>query len=419
MLMASVSGLEGEAGLAGYINGVPAHGATLAPPCVLHGTGTIEIVTMRLFVCQNCGQLLYFENTQCASCNATLGFVPSATAVRAIEADGDLWREMPAQDGAVSDARFRICANARSAGCNWLVPAEDGDEFCVPCRHNHTIPDLSVDANIVPWRALEAAKRRLFYGLMRLCLPLATRKDDPGHGLAFDFLAETPATPKVMTGHDDGLITIALKEGDDAARRRMQQQMGELYRTPLGHFRHEIGHYYWDILVRDGDRLEDFRAVFGDERADYGEALKAHYGRTDNGAWRENYVSLYASSHPWEDFAETWAHYMHIVDTLEMARAFGIAVNPSLARDPSFQTEVDFDPYRATDMQALVETWLPLTYAVNSLNRSMGQPDLYPFVLPPAVVTKLGFIHGLVGCRPGVQSTDTRPPDEEAVAEAA
>jgi hypothetical protein len=349
---------------------------------------------MRLFTCQNCGQLLYFENTHCACCRAVLGYVPGAFAMRAIEADGALWREVKA---GTAD-RYRICANAGDAGCNWLLPATDETPFCVACRHNKTIPDLSVVANRMPWRILEAAKRRLFYGLMRLCLPMPTRAEDPAHGLAFDFLAETPAVPKVLTGHEDGLITIALKEGDDTARRRMQQQMGELYRTPLGHFRHEIGHYYWDVLVRDAGRLDAFRDLFGDERADYAEALRTHYARTDDGAWRESFVSLYASSHPWEDFAETWAHYLHIIDTLEMAAAFGVAVNPALARDPGLHVQVDFDPYRAGDMQTLVDTWLPLTYAVNSLNRSMGQPDLYPFLLPRAVIQKLGFIHSLVGC---------------------
>jgi len=169
------------------------------------------------------------------------------------------------------------------------------------------------------------------------------------------------------------------------------------------------------VLVRDGGRLEACRAIFGDDRADYAQALRDHYARQDDGSWRENFVSLYASSHPWEDFAETWAHYLHIVDTLEMAGAFGMAVNPTLARDPALQAQVDFDPYRAGDMQTLVDTWLPLTYAVNSLNRSMGQPDLYPFVLPPAVIRKLSFIHDLVRCGSRQESAAAT----DAVAEAA
>jgi hypothetical protein len=349
---------------------------------------------MRLFQCQVCGNLLYFENTACQCCGHRVGYMPRRFALRAIEPAGDAWREARG-----TSLIWRLCANAESAACNWLVADDEGTAFCAACRHNRTIPDLAVAENLAPWRVLEAAKRRLFYTLIRLGLPLETRGQNPAHGLAFDFLAETPAVPHVLTGHEDGVITIALKEGDGAERERMRAQMGELYRTPLGHFRHEIGHYYWDILVRDGGRLDDFRALFGDERADYAAALAEHYNRADDGSWRAHHVSLYASSHPWEDFAETWAHYLHIVDTLEMAGAFGIAIHPALARDPALQADIDIDPYGAADMTKILEFWLPLTYAVNSLNRAMGQPDLYPFVLTPAVVEKLGFVHGLV--RPG------------------
>jgi hypothetical protein len=150
------------------------------------------------------------------------------------------------------------------------------------------------------------------------------------------------------------------------------------------------------VLVRDGGRLDACREIFGDDRADYGEALKAHYARPAPVGWQENYVSVYASSHPWEDFAETWAHYLHIVDTLEMAGAFGISVAPQVSRDPSLRADMRFDPYRADDIETLMHAWLPLCFAVNSLNRSMGQPDLYPFVISPAVIAKLDFIRGLV-----------------------
>jgi hypothetical protein len=231
---------------------------------------------------------------------------------------------------------------------------------------------------------------------MRLGLPLATRAEDPSHGLAFDFLAETPAQPKVLTGHDDGLITIALKEGDDSERERMRENMGELYRTPLGHFRHEVGHHYWDLLVRQTDFLEPFRALFGDERADYAQALRDHYARNKTAGWQDNFVSAYATSHAWEDFAETWAHYLHIVDTLEMAASFGVSIHPKLSRDPVLQAEIDFDPYTEADMAVIMDAWLPLAFAVNSLNRSMGQPDLYPFVLSAPVIKKLGFIHDII-----------------------
>jgi hypothetical protein len=347
---------------------------------------------MRLFKCQVCEQLLYFENTQCERCGHRLGYEPAQAVMLPLDADGDAWR----QAGVADAPRTRFCANADPVCCNWLVAEDSATPYCAACRHNRTVPDLDFPENIPPWRALENAKRRLFYALMRLGLPLRTRAEDPVHGLAFDFLAETPSKPHVLTGHDNGLITIALKEGDEAERERTRIQMGELYRTPLGHFRHEIGHHYWDLLVRDGGRLDAFRDVFGDERSDYAAALQAHYNQPDDGSWRENFVSLYASSHPWEDFAETWAHFLHILDTMEMAGAFGIAIHPRLARDPGLQADIDFDPYSAADMSEILDAWLPLTYAVNSLNRTMGQPDLYPFVLTPAVVTKLTFIHDLV-----------------------
>jgi hypothetical protein len=348
---------------------------------------------MRLFKCPFCGQMLYFENTRCENCGHTLGYDPVTACMRALEQDGAAWTDAA---GAEPAGTWRFCANAGQEACNWLIPAESDATYCTACRHNHMIPDLTQTENLLRWRALEAAKHRLFYTLLRLDLPLATRAEDPVHGLAFDFLAETPAQPKVLTGHDDGLITIALKEGDDAERERMREQMGELYRTPLGHFRHEVGHHYWDLLVRDTPFLEPFRALFGDEREDYAEALRKHYSRTPLPGWQENFVSIYATSHAWEDFAETWAHYLHIVDTLEMASSFGISIHPRLTRDPVLQAEIDFDAYREQDMAVIVDAWLPLAFAVNSLNRSMGQPDLYPFVLSPRVVEKLGFIHDLV-----------------------
>jgi hypothetical protein len=257
------------------------------------------------------------------------------------------------------------------------------------------VPDLSDPDLVVQWRALEFAKHRLFYALMRLRLPVPTRAEHP-QGLAFDFPAETPWQPHVLTGHDLGLITIALKEGDAVQRERMRDEMGELYRTPLGHFRHEIGHFYWDRLVRDTAFLEPCRALFGDDSADYEQALQAHYANGAPPGWQESFVSCYATSHPWEDFAETWAHYLHIVDTLEMASSFGMGIHPKLSRDVSLQADIDFDPYVEADMGVILDAWLPLAFAVNSLNRSMGQNDFYPFVLSAKVMEKLRFIHAVV-----------------------
>ena len=200
-----------------------------------------------------------------------------------------------------------------------------------------------------------------------------------------------------MTGHDDGRITIALAEADDAEREKRRKSMHEPYRTLLGHFRHEIGHYYWDRLVRDAPALGPCRAIFGDDREDYTAALQRHYRDGAPPQWRNRYVSAYATTHPWEDFAETFAHYLHILDTLETAESFGVATHPrGIAEADQLSTEVNFAPDKAVSIAPLVKAWLPLTFALNSLNRSMGMGDLYPFVLTPTIIEKLGFIHDLV-----------------------
>src|SRR5919106_4546362 len=334
---------------------------------------------MKLFECQHCGQLLYFENTRCERCGHDLGYLPDSAVLSALtREDGDRWRLLAAPLGLV-----RFCANASYDACNWLVPAESSDAFCRACRHNRTIPDLGVAEHLLRWRRLEAAKHRLVYGLLRLGLPLPSKIEDSESGLAFDFLAGPAGrfqeTPQVITGHARGLITINIAEADDAERERARKDMAEPYRTLLGHFRHEIGHYYWARLVRDGRWLEPFRALFGDERQHYGSCLEAHHAAGPPADWPERFISGYAAAHPWEDWAETWAHYLHLVDTLETAQAFRLSVSPAAGDDPALAAAAYFDPYRYDDFDAMIRTWLPLTYAVNSLNRSMGQPDLYPF----------------------------------------
>jgi hypothetical protein len=351
---------------------------------------------MKLFECGVCDQTLYFENTACEKCHHRLGYVPQDRNLAALEqaADGPLGTWHVAGQTA---RRYRFCDNAQFDACNWLVEADSTDRFCAACRHNSLIPDLSSELNRQLWRGMELAKRRLFYTLMELKLPLITRDEDPHEGLAFEFLADTSPTQKVLTGHDEGKITINIAEADDAERERRRTSMHEPYRTLLGHFRHEIGHWYWDRLVRDHAAVEPFRAVFGDERQDYNEALQRHYANGAPPDWRERFVSAYATSHPWEDFAETWAHYLHIVDTLETANEFGINVHPRHIHDAeALSTDIDFEPQYATSIDPLIQAWLPLTFAVNSLNRSMGLSDLYPFVLSQTVVTKLGFVHDLV-----------------------
>ena len=348
---------------------------------------------MRLFRCQACDQVLYFENTRCEKCGHSLGFLPESACLSALEPEGEGWRPL-----AAPKQIRRFCANAEYQACNWMVQEGTNDILCAACRHNRTIPDLTVAENLPPWRRIQDAQHRLVYTLQRLRLPLSTKVEDPEHGLTFDVLADPPggAGPKVMTGHDEGLITLALAEADDAERERRRTAMGEPYRTLLGHVRHESGHHYWNLLVRDGGLLEECRAVFGDDSRDYNEALQAYYARGAPPDWQNAFVSAYATAHPWEDFAETWAHYLHIVDTLEMGGSFGLRVQPKVARSDDLTAEIDFDPYRVETIEQLVRAWLPLTFAANSLNRCMGSPDLYPFVLSPPAIEKLGFVHRLV-----------------------
>ena len=348
---------------------------------------------MKLFSCQGCGQLLYFENVLCESCGRALGYLTDLTEISALDPlEGGGWAVL-----AAPGQTYKYCHNYDAGMCNWMLPASSPEDFCAACRHNRVIPDLSVPGNDALWRKIETAKHRLFYSLLRLNMPLENRIDDPEQGLAFDFLADPPETHAagVMTGHDNGLITLAVREADDAVREKVRSEMGEPYRTLLGHFRHETGHYFWDRLVeKDRKRLNGFRALFGDERADYAQALQKHYAEGAPPGWQNDYVSMYATTHPWEDFAETWAHYLHIVDTLEMAGAFGLKVKPRRARG-ALAAVIDFDPYRALSMEALVDAWLPIEFATNSLNRSMGLTDLYPFVISSRVIEKLAFIHAL------------------------
>jgi hypothetical protein len=345
---------------------------------------------MKLFECQNCGQPLYFENTTCESCGLRLGYLPERETVTALEAADGAWRAL-----AAPAEPYRFCANAQHNVCNWLVAADQAEAFCAACRHNRTIPDLTGPENLQHWRRIELAKHRLFYSLLRLRLPLETRDED-ANGLAFDFLSSpigaSAEQAPVMTGHASGLITLNVAEADAPERERQRKSMGEPYRTLLGHFRHEIAHYYWDRLVADSPEIDEFRRLFGDEREDYGAALQRHYANGPAPDWAERFVTAYASSHPWEDFAETWAHYFHMVDTLETAFAFGLRLRPKVAKGADLSAAIDFDPYVA-EMDRIIDAWLPLTFAVNSINRSMGQPDLYPFVIPPPVIWKLTFIH--------------------------
>ncbi len=269
------------------------------------------------------------------------------------------------------------------------------EQFCNACMLNRTIPDLSDSENFQKWQKLEVAKHRMVYQLQRMGLSLPSKMADPDKGLCFDFISRQ-GNNQIMTGHANGIITILLSEADSVHREQMRTQLSEPYRTLIGHFRHEVGHYFWDRLIAKNDLvLKEFRKVFGDERKDYGASLASYYNDGAPEDWQGTYISRYATSHPWEDWAESWAHYLHIMDMTETAYFFGISVDP-LSSDTSMKTAITFDPYEIEKFELIFQNCIPLSFAVNSLNRSMGIPDVYPFVASPAVVQKMQFIHQLV-----------------------
>ncbi|HEA29305.1 MAG TPA: hypothetical protein ENH91_04815 [Leeuwenhoekiella sp.] len=350
---------------------------------------------MKLFQCSHCKSAVFFENDNCVHCGHSLGFLPQALKMIATAEDQKF--EYPQQSGTL----YNYCANHIHNACNWLVAAGEGTTFCKACQLNHTIPNLDKEKNLKQWRKIERAKHRLIYSLQRFDLPLSIQnKDSETLALSFDFLAPQQvkgAIKPVMTGHLNGLITININEANAVHRESMKAKMKERYRTVLGHFRHEVGHFYWEVLVRANDKNhKEFTALFGDASQDYGEALQRHYINGPPKDWRKTYVSKYASSHPWEDWAETWAHYMHLIDTLETAYTFGIQTRPQLGESVKMDTKIDFDPYREQDFEKIINRYIKLTFALNSLNRSMGQPDLYAFVLSAVDIEKLKFVHEVI-----------------------
>jgi hypothetical protein len=350
---------------------------------------------MKLFTCAACQQPVHFENSQCTGCGHALAFLPDRATLTAIDSLDGTPGIVVVLGGGAKGERYRLCGNQVDHGaCNWAVPENENQRFCRACRLNEIIPNISDPKAKLAWLNLENSKRRLIYTLLGLNLPVESRAERSG-GLAFAFKEDQPGEEKVLIGHDEGLITINIAEADSPFREKARLELGETYRTLLGHFRHEIGHYYWDRLIASSSFLEPFRRLFGDERASYEEAVALHYKNGAPPDWRTRFVSSYASMHPWEDWAESWAHYLHMVDTLDTARSFGVALRPTV-RLVQAKTEIrtrrlDFD-----DFDDLTSAWVPLTIALNSLNRSMGMADLYPFVLPNPALQKIRFVHEVV-----------------------
>jgi hypothetical protein len=353
----------------------------------------------RTYRCR-CKRLVFFRNSRCLSCQSELGYEPHL---------GKIFPLTPAPEpgtwqlaGGARARYYRRCANLETpAACNWLVRlGANGaaNNLCISCRLNRTIPDLSVADNGVLWGHIETAKRRVISSLIALELPVASRiGEDPERGLAFDILKPSPGS-QVMTGHKDGIITLNLEEADDARREQIRTAMHEPYRTLVGHFRHELGHYYWYRLIEGSSWQNGFRELFGDETADYGAALGKYHAQGPPPDWPARFVSAYAASHPWEDWAETWAHFMHMMDGLGTAASFGVNAREGDWEFDRFTPEALYRPDDpgAPDFLGFLNSWVELTAVMNELSRGMGQPDLYPFALPRATVGKLQFIDTVV-----------------------
>ena len=334
---------------------------------------------MRDFTCPNCGQRLAFENSVCLNCGSSLGFSLDDLALLVIAPPAE-----SEHAGAVDESLYHLCANLHLAECNWLVETSPTGRLCVSCALTRTRPNDTVA--MASFASAERAKRRLIAELHELKLPIVGRDQDPQYGLAFDLLSSQ--FEQVFTGHEDGLITLDLAEGDDVHREQLRISMDEPYRTLLGHFRHEIGHYYqYRLIGTSPEYLQRYHELFGDPEADYQAALDRHYSEGAPAGWEDHYVSSYATMHPAEDWAETFAHYLHIRDTLDTAAAFGMA-----AASATFERKV----LGPSGFDTIIEMWLPLAWALNMVNRSMGKEDLYPFVLPPAVLEKMRFIHTVI-----------------------
>lgn len=361
---------------------------------------------LKRFNCQ-CGNPVFFRNSICLACATPLGYGSALGLLIPLTA-GSLpgqWLQYGATQlvpaTAALPAVYRRCANLQTpAACNWLMDAAlpAANIFCLACSLNRTIPDLTDPAhpeNGMYWGRVELAKRRMLAGLIGLGLPILTKYEDAANGLAFDLVNNQVGAKAVLTGHDSGLITLNLQEADDSIRESIRSAMREPYRTLLGHFRHETGHYFWDRLVKTSAWLDAFRQLFGDESQNYVASLQNNYTAGPPKDWWLHYVSSYAASHPWEDWAETWAHYLHMCDTLDTAASFGLTVNVQLLEFTPFTSDALYSPQKdtATEFLTFLNEWTGLTVLLNEMSRSMGQADFYPFVLPNHVVAKLHFVH--------------------------
>ena len=356
---------------------------------------------MKAFQCI-CGQPLFFHNEACLGCGAAIGYDPTSRMLGTLAPREDGTWSL-AVDERVPAPAFRFCAHrADAAGCNWLVPAERIEPACLSCRLTRTIPVLADERNATRLLIIETAKRRVLYGLQVCGLPIVPKDEDALNGLAFDLLEDYP-DQHIFTGHAGGVVTINIAEADADYREKSRESLREPYRTVIGHLRHEIGHHYWNVLIDGSDWLPRFRDLFGDERIDYVPALDAYYAGGAPLDWADRFISAYAASHPWEDWAETWAHYLHLRATLQTVESFRLDTSHTPLRITPFEADALYDPNAASAAAFLgwINAWVVLTTVLNETARSMGQPDVYPFVMNRAAVGKLHFVQCVIEAQGG------------------
>lgn len=342
---------------------------------------------MKRFSCE-CGNVLFFENSQCLQCGAETGYDPATGGMVKLTPESDLKR----------------CENGPAHGvCNWLLAESDSQSLCAACRLNRTIPDLTLVGNLPLWGRMESAKRRLLATLLGLEIKVPSFMEEPMGGLAFDFL-QPLSNPPVLTGYLGGVITVNLLEADDAIREQTRQQLGESSRTLLGHFRHETGHYFWERWFGSLDAAHPmkvaFTELFGDASQDYAAALNRHYAQGAPTGWEQSYLSAYATMHPSEDWAETWAHYLQILDGLETCESFGLQLGAGALEVTPFPKDAatlpaNLEQQPAEDQKFLtwLHRWVRRSPMFNEISASLGQPAMYPFVLSLPAVRKMRFVH--------------------------
>ncbi len=360
---------------------------------------------MIVFRCDHCRHLLFFENTRCVGCARRLAFLPDLGVLASLDPADPSGETFTTPIPRAAGRRYKPCVNDTWYGvCNWALPADDPNGLCEACLLTTVIPDLGRPDSGLRWARLEAAKRRLVYTLRAHRLPLLSKFADPVGGLAFEFLAdpEDPDRPHVLTGHADGVVTVNISEADDAERERRRVNLNEPFRTLIGHLRHEVGHYYWDRLVRDDPaRLAGFRRLFGDDRQDYTAALGRHYAVGPPADWADRFVSAYATMHPWEDWAESFAHYLHLTDAMQTAAAGGVSILPPRPGEPAAAWMPDPFADPPSSFDSILVGWHALSYLLNNLTRGLGLPDGYPFVLNAPAREKLRFVHDTVTAAAG------------------